>query len=173
VVKAMIRHLFLILLVIAGGIGASQLPSFARAYEQRLGGALGEVQKLVDSFTTQAQAEGLDFDTLVERHRASPDVAIRATADRMTALSARRNALASEATALAAAPTSVDKLAVIATKGDNELLRDTFDTFEITATVDPAFGLAGVGIGWLIYGLVAGLFNRRSRRMTPGGLIKR
>lgn len=169
----MIRHLFLILFVIAGGIGASQLPSFARAYEQRLGGALGEVQKLVDSFGIQAQAEGMDFAALVARHRASPDAAIRATADRMTALESRRRSLAAEAAALAGATTSVDKLIVVATQGDSELLRDTFQTFEITATLDPAFGAAGVGIGWLIYGAFAGLIGRRSRRATAGGFIRR
>ncbi len=169
----MIRHLFLILFVIAGGIGASQLPSFARAYEQRLGGALGETQKLVDGFNAQAQAEGLDFQALVERHRASSDSAVRGTADRMTALETRRNALAAEAQALASATGSIDKLVIIATRGDNELLRDTFSDFEITATLDPAFGAAGVGIGWLLYGLLAGLIGRRGRRATPGGYVRR
>ncbi len=169
----MIRHLFLILFVIAGGIGASQLPNFARAYEQRLGGALGEVQKMVDGFTFQAQAEGLDFDGLVERHRNASDAALRGTADRMTALAQRRELLQAQIKALSAAPTSFDKLTAIATNGDQELVRETLANYEITATVDPIFGLAGVGIGWAFYGLLGGLLVRRRRRTTPGGFVRR
>lgn len=169
----MIRHLFLILLVIAGGIGASQLPSFARAYEQRLGGALGEVQKLVDAFSQQAAAEGLDFEELAARHRQSSDTAVRGTADRMAALADRRAWLADQKRRLDAAPTSLDKLVSIARFGDGELVRDTLSTYEISATVDPVFGTAGVAAGWLIYGAIGGLFRRRSRRSTPGGLIRR
>ncbi|PWR25938.1 DUF2937 family protein [Zavarzinia aquatilis] len=168
----MIRHLFLILLVITGGIGASQLPSFARAYEQRLGGALGEVQKMVDAFALQASAEGLDFQQLAERHRQSGDTAVRGTADRMTALADRRGVLAEQKRMLDAAPTSFDKLVSIARFGDGELVRDTLSTYEISATLDPAFGAAGVGLGWLIYGAAGSLFGRR-RRSTPGGLVRR
>lgn len=168
----MIRHLFLILLVITGGIGASQLPSFARAYEQRLGGALGEVQKMVDAFALQASAEGLDYAELASRHRQSDDAAVRATADRMNALADRRRWLAEQQARIGAAPTGFDKLVAIAGFGDGEMIRDTLSAYQITATVDPMFGVAGVGLGWLVYGLAGSLFNRR-RRSTPGGLIRR
>ncbi|PWR23574.1 DUF2937 family protein [Zavarzinia compransoris] len=168
----MIRHLFLILFVIAGGIGASQLPNFARAYEQRLGGALGEVQKLVDAFATQAAAEGLTFNELAERHRQSSDSAVRGTADRMLALETRRKSLAAEMTVLSATTDSFGKVVTVATGSDRELLRDTLSTYEITATLDPMFGLGGVGFGWALYGLL-GLVFRRRKRATPGGFVRR
>lgn len=168
----MIRHLFLILLVITGGIGASQLPNFARAYEQRLGGALGEVQKLVDAFTLQASAEGIDYDELAARHRQSADAAVRATADRMNALADRRQWLAEQQARIGKAPSSFDKLVAIASFGDGEMIRDTLSAYEITATLDPLFGLAGVGLGWMVYGLAGSLFSRR-RRPTPAGFVRR
>ena len=161
----MIRHLFLIIFVLAGGIGASQVPNFIRAYEQRLGGALGEVQKLVDAFTVQAAAEGLTFDQLATRHRESPDSAVRGTADRMVALDMRRNQLAAEMAAFAEAPGSIDKLWVMTEGADNELLRDTLSAYEITATLDPAFGGAGVLIGW-------GLFGGLTKRLCLDALVE-
>lgn len=168
----MIRHLFLIIFVIAGGVGASQLPNFVRAYEQRLGGALGEVQKLVDAFTVQAQDEGLSFEELVARHRESDDSAVRGTADRMTALAMRRGQLTAEMAALSAAPGSFDKMVVMAQGSDSELLRDTLSAYEITATMDPLFGGAGVLTGWGLFGIFGAMFRRRDkrgRRMPPGG----
>lgn len=170
--NAMIRHLFLILFVITGGIGASQLPNFARAYEQRLGGALGEVQKLVDAFSTQAAAEGLTFAELAERHRASSDSAVRGTADRMVALETRRKALAAEMIRLSGTANSLDKVVAVATNADRELLRDTLSTYEITATLDPMFGLGGVGAGWALFGLLGLLFRPR-KKTTPGGFVRR
>ncbi|MCF4164709.1 DUF2937 family protein [Zavarzinia compransoris] len=167
----MIRHLFLIIFVLAGGIGASQVPNFVRAYEQRLGGALGEVQKLVDAFTVQAEAEGLSFDQLAARHRDSGDSAVRGTADRMVALEMRRDQLAAEMAALSAAPGGIDKLWVMTQGADSELLRDTLSAYEVTATLDPIFGGAGVLGGWALFGAFAALFRprRRKLRMPPNG----
>lgn len=161
---AILRHLLFIILIVGGGIGASQLPSFARAYEQRVGGALDETIRLIAGFTAQAKAEGLDYQGLAERHRQSNDAAVRGTADRMAALTRRYVELDGEAKALAAAPDSVAKLLRIAQRGDTDLIKATLDSFEVTTTIDPVFGAGGVALGWLIYGL--GLALARPRRRT-------
>lgn len=161
---AIIRHLLFIILIVGGGIGASQLPNFARAYEQRVGGALDETIRLIAGFTAQAKAEGLDYQGLAERHRQSSDPAVRGTADRMAILTRRYVDLDAEAKALAAAPDSAGKLLLIGERGDTDMLKATLDDFQVTATVDPLFGAGGVVLGWLIYGL--GVLLGRPRRRT-------
>lgn len=161
---AVFRHLLLIILIVGGGVGASQLPNFARAYEQRVGGALDETIRLIAGFAAQAKAQGLDYQGLAERHRQSTDAAVRGTADRMAALTRRYVELDAEAKSLAAAPDAAAKLLLIGERRDADMITATLNDFQVTATLDPIFGAGGVVLGWLIYGL--GALAVRPRRRT-------
>ncbi len=54
----MIMRTIALALAIAGGIAASQVPEFAQQYRQRLGGAVDELARVLDSFDQDAATSG-------------------------------------------------------------------------------------------------------------------
>ena len=55
------------------GFGFAQFPEYAQQYEQRLGGAVDELQLIVEDFDRDAAAFGLDREAALRRYAVSPD----------------------------------------------------------------------------------------------------
>ena len=59
-----------------GGVIAAQGPEFAQQYAQRLGGALDELRRQIETLDSDAQATGETRDSAIERLRANADALV-------------------------------------------------------------------------------------------------
>jgi hypothetical protein len=144
------------------GFVVSQLPRFVQEYEQRLGGALQEASRQLEEFRRNAESSSLSFNEYVGRHLDSPDPALRATGRTIQNSVLRVSDLREQAQRLKDAG-KFGKPAVLTRTYDAKLLRATWDQFAITATFDPAFGVVGLLLGWLLSRLLWALVpGRRS-----------
>ena len=73
-------------LALAGGGLVSQLPEFAQQYRQRLGGALGEIQRIVSDFDKDAQRSNLSREEALALYGRSAEPFIRDRGLSMTAV---------------------------------------------------------------------------------------
>jgi hypothetical protein len=149
-----------IILAVLVGFAVSQVPRFIQEYEQRLGGALQEATRQLDEFRHNAEAAGLSFNEYVGRHLDSPDTALRATGKSIQNSVVRVADLREQSQHLADA-SKLTKPLVLARTYDRTLLRATWDRFGLTATFDPAYGAAGLLLGWLLNALLWALVPRR------------
>jgi hypothetical protein len=164
-----LRDLLLIALVVAGGLGASQVPSYMQEYEQRLGGARDEAVRQSQAFHRVAQGSGLSFEDYLATLLGKPEQAVRQTGERIRDLDARAAALAVHATALADTQLLLKPLVALE-HGDADIARAAWDDFRLTLTLDTQFGLLGAAVGWLLALLLNGVLGviapapRRYRR---------
>jgi hypothetical protein len=142
------------------GFAVSQMPRFVQEYEQRLGGALQEASRQLEEFRRNAESSSLTFNEYVGRHLDSPDPALRATGRTIQNSVLRVSDLREQAQRLKEAGKFV-KPAVLTRSYESSLVRATWDQFAITATFDPAFGVIGLLLGWLLNGLLWALVPRR------------
>jgi hypothetical protein len=149
-----------IILAVLVGFAVSQVPRFIQEYEQRLGGALQEATRQLDEFRRNAEAAGLSFNEYVGRHLDSPDTALRATGKTIQGSVVRVADLREQSQHLTDA-SKLTKPLMLARIYDRSLLRATWDRFAVTATFDPAFGAAGLLLGWLLNALLWALVPRR------------
>jgi Protein of unknown function (DUF2937) len=164
----LMRDLLLVLLVGAGAVGGSQLPSFVQQYEQRLGGARQEATRQLERFRLLASGQGLDLDSYAARLAANPDSLVVRTGEAVVELRRRVAVLDRHAQELAAAAWLRRPLVVLAA-ADHELLEGTWRTFRPTLALDPTFGAVGAIGGWLVRWLLAAgiglaVFGRPARK---------
>lgn len=149
----LLRDLTLLLLVLGGAVGFSQVPRFVQEYEQRLGGALQEVRRQVEGYRLLAARQGTDVAGLRERLAGSGDAAV-AGMGRLVALEvARADELAEEAQALAGAGRLWRPLVLLRVH-DPELVRATWAMYRCTLTLDLAFAALGALMGLLLNALL-------------------
>ena len=70
--------LTLIIAILVGAIGGSQIPRFVQEYEQRLGGALQELTRQLAEYRRVADTAGLSFADYLDRLRSSTDLSVPA-----------------------------------------------------------------------------------------------
>ncbi len=155
-----LRELTAIALAVLVGFAVSQVPRFIQEYEQRLGGSLQEASRQLDEFRRNAEASGLSFNEYVGRHLDGPDAALRATGRTIQGSVFRVADLREQVQHLADA-SKFAKPVVLARNYDTSLARATWERFQVTATFDPAFGVIGLVLGWLLNALVWRLLPRR------------
>lgn len=155
-----LRELTAIAFAVLVGFAVSQVPRFVQEYEQRLGGALQEASRQLEEFRRNAEASSLTFNEYVGRHLDSADAALRATGRTIQGSVLRVADLREQAQRLKDAGKFVKPPVLIRTY-DAKLLRATWDQFAVTATFDPAFGVIGLLLGWLLNGLLWALVPRR------------
>ena len=63
-----IMSIFPVLCGLIGGALGSQLPEFSQQYRQRLGGALGEIDRIVTEFDRTATGSGLSRDEALAQY---------------------------------------------------------------------------------------------------------
>jgi len=158
-----LHELTAIALAVLVGFAISQVPRFIQEYEQRLGGALQEATRQLDEFRRNAEAAGLSFNEYQARHLDSSDTALRATGRTIQGSVARVADLREQVQRLADA-SKFAKPVALARNYDASLLRATWQRFLFTASFDPAFGVIGLALGWLLNALLWALVPRRRVR---------
>ncbi len=73
-----VRQLGLLFALFAAVL-TSQLPEFAQQYRQRLGGAIDELQRIVDTFDRDAGSSALTRTQGIDKLSASPDPLVPST----------------------------------------------------------------------------------------------
>ena len=163
-----IRTLGLALGLIAAAI-AAQGPEFAQQYAQRVGGALDEMRRQIETLDADALATGNTRESAIERLRRNADAlvarrgeAVRVDVERFKALDAQKRALDEAASPLGC-------LLVLAREPDFPIVRATYRDYRpaIPTTTDGLVaGLLGFLAAWGGWRVVADLGRATGRRMT-------
>lgn len=154
---------------LAGGLSASQVPEFAQQYEQRLSGAVNELQLIVDDFDKDAAELGLSREDALARYVASGDEFLEERGISMRQIVARFERLSQQLSQFQNA-NAFEQVLSISSQPDQELVGDTLEIYEPAVPVTPqGFVFAGLGLlagGSLLY-LIASIlgwpFRRRVR----------
>ena len=156
-----LRDLFLVVLVLAGAVLGSQVPRIVQEYEQRLGGAKQEAARQLDAFRALAAREDLPFDRYLARLLESPDAPTADIGRTMAEMQRRTAGLEAQASMIETAPRLLKPLFVLR-HYDPDLLRATWDKYEATLTLDPAFAALGALLAWALNALAWAPFRRPS-----------
>jgi hypothetical protein len=157
------RDLTLLVLVLGGAIGFSQVPRFVQEYEQRLGGALQEARRQLDRYDELARSEGLPVEALGRRLAASADPAVAGMGRVVAEQAGRVTDLMEQADALAAASRFLKPL-ILLQHHDAELLAATWAKFEYTLTLDVGFAALGALVGLVVNALLWAVPGRRAAK---------
>ncbi|NQW10384.1 MAG: DUF2937 family protein [Alphaproteobacteria bacterium] len=157
-----VRDLVFLLFVLGGAVLGSQIPNFADAYAQRLGGALDEARRTLGEFERAAARADLSFADYRFRLHDSDDGAVRATAQAVDGVVARVEQLAALQGALAVAG-PWKRPVVIALDHDRAILENAYAQWTPNLTLDPRWGAIGLAVGWLLHAAVSGLIGLASR----------
>lgn len=162
----LLRDLCLVLVVLVGLTGGSQVSSFVDAYAQRLGGAVDELDRQAAAHRDEAAAQNLTLQAYLERHAANADPAIRGSGRRISAMLDRLSALRDARAALEeAGPWS--RPAVAMAHADSAILANAYADWRPGLTIEPRWGAVGAGLAWALFWAVATLLAygfRRPRR---------
>lgn len=157
------RDLTLVLFVLAGTIGMSQVPRFVQEYEQRLGGALQEARRQLAEFERLATREGLTLDAFAQALGTNQASAVAGLGRSIQAQAARTHALAAQAEALERAG-RFRKPLLLLRHHDRDLLAATWAKYALTLTLDPGFAALGALFGLVVNGLLWAVLGPRRRR---------
>ncbi|MGO4573516.1 DUF2937 family protein [Microvirga sp. 2TAF3] len=152
-----------------GGVLASQGPEFSQQYRQRLGGAIDELNKVLQRFDADAQVNGETQATAIARLRGNPDnlvsrqgVAMQANTERLTRLQAHRQ------TMLEAGPFM--RVALMVRDGDVDVMEAAYRDFEPAVPVTEE-GILAAAAGFIaLWGgflLLAGFLRSLRRPRAP------
>ncbi|MEC7593644.1 MAG: DUF2937 family protein [Pseudomonadota bacterium] len=164
----LLRDLVLIVLVTLGAVAASQVPQIIQEYEQRLGGARDEANRLLAGHAETARTAGMTLNQYVAFLRSQNDSRIAVGADTIAAHQQRARFLTDHARALAAAAPWL-KPWVMARGHDRPLLTATWHKYRLVLILDQLFAGLGLALGWLVHALIwallAALFAPRGRAL--------
>ena len=166
---ALLRNTMTMAFGLTGALTLSQAPEFAQQYRQRLGGALGELQRTVADFDADAARSGMTRPEALALHEGAREPLFRDRGTRMRRTIERYDVLNAQAAWFAELPPAARPIAV-ARGYDEELLKGVFNDYEPAAPLT-VHGAVWAGIGFLA-GAAALLFVtwpyaawRRRRRM--------
>ena len=145
---ALLRDASLLVLVLGGAVGGSQVPQFIQQYEQRLGGARDEAALQLGRFAELARAEGLDLVAYTARLTGSAD-GMTARLGQTVAAGVGRAAALQEQAALLAGAGWLAKPLVLLQRHDPALLQGTWASYRYSLTLDPAYAVLGAVLGLL------------------------
>jgi hypothetical protein len=162
-----------LLFALFAGVLTSQLPEFAQQYRQRLGGAIDELQRIVDTFDRDAGSSALTRAQGIEKLSANPDPLVSQQGRRMRETEARLASLKQQDQAFRSAG-PFDRIAVMTKRFDPYIARRAYSNFEPAVPVTYeglVVALLGFLSGFGLWKLLAWPINRirkRSKRMRPG-----
>src|SRR5262245_3301348 len=159
--------IFPVLLGLLGAALGSQLPEFSQQYRQRLGGALGEIDRIVAEFDRDATGSGLNRDQALGEYSQASSEFLNARGKSVTATLARRDELRRQSLAIEQAPPLMRPFEVLR-HPDPSILEGAWKQFEPAIPVTAAglvWGALSAFVAWL-FGLIVILpFARRRRRL--------
>ena len=157
------RDLTLVILVLAGTVGFSQVPRFVQEYEQRLGGALQEARRQLGQYEGLAQRERVPLELFWRRLSENAVPSVAGVGEVIRGQAERAATLAEQADAMAAA-SRLEKPWVLLRGHDDELLAATWSKYEYTLTLEPAFAALGALAGLLLNAAFWGLLGLMRRQ---------
>jgi hypothetical protein len=162
----MILRTIALVLAIAGGIAASQVPEFAQQYRQRLGGAVDELARVLDGFDQDAAATGTDRAGGLAIMAKNSEPLVRAQAVSMAKTIIRYDRLLKQQ---AAFQNSVPfaRLSAFFQDFDRPLVEATLRDYEpaVPATSEGfVFGVIGFFAIYGVLGILGVIFHPRRRR---------
>ena len=137
---------------LALGFGFAQFPQYAQQYEQRLGGAVDELRIIVEDFDRGATSFGLTREDALMRYAISPDEFLQDRGLSMRMTIARYDRLSADLAALQSA-SPMQRAQFLPRYLDSDVGARALENFEpgMPGTGEAlAWGLAGMGIGYLI-----------------------
>ena len=151
-------------------IVASQVPEYAQQYRQRLGGAIDELNTLIERFDTEAAQSGMNQEQGIAHLQQSDDRFIQQRGDQMRDTIVRRDRLEKQAQDFAKAG-PVGRILVFAKDFDPNVAKRAYDAYEpAVPTTSEALLAALVGFvfgGGLIHLAALPARRRRARRAAP------
>ena len=152
-------------------VAASQLPEYAQQYRQRLGGAIDELNALIERFDAEAAQSGMDEEQGITHLQQSDDRFVQQRGDQMRDAIMRRDRLARQSDDFAKAG-PVGRMLVLAEDFDPKIAARAYQAYE-PAVPTTSEGLIAAVIGFVIGGglihLIAWPVRRRRLRRAPVG----
>ena len=156
----------------------SQAPEFAQQYQQRIGGAIDELAKIITAFDQDAGEQGLQRAQALARLKENADPLAAARGERMEETIGRFDRLKRQVEALRQAG-PVARVFAFARDFDTEIGRAAAEDFEPAVPVTIA-GFVAAAIGFLLalFGggtaraAVRGIRKRRRGRLEPSADVK-
>jgi hypothetical protein len=158
-----ILSMFPVLLGVMGGTLGSQLPEFTQQYRQRLGGALGEIDRIVTEFDRDATGSGLSRDQALAQYATANNEFLNAQGKSVTTTLARRDQLQKQSVAIEQAPPLMRPFEVMRSP-DPSIMEGAWKQFEPAIPVTApglVWGALSAFVGWLFGSIVILPFSRR------------
>ena len=146
------RSIAFVLAVVAG-VGASQAPEFAQQYRQRLGGAVDELARVIQNFTADAQASGVDQTAALALMAKNTEPLVRQQAVSMAQTIIRYQHLTDQQAAFANSPPFA-RLSVFMREFDRPLVESTLRTYEPAVPTTMEWIVFAAGAFFIVYALM-------------------
>jgi len=150
-------------------IAASQLPEYAQQYRQRLGGAIDELNTLIERFNSEAAKSGMNEEQGITHLQQSDDRFVQQRGDQMRDTIMRRDRLEKQAQDFAKAG-PVGRILVLAEDFDPKIAARAYQAYEPAVPTTSEGLIAGI-IGFVFGGglihLIAWPMRRRRLRREP------
>jgi hypothetical protein len=147
----------------------SQLPEYAQQYRQRLGGAIDELNTLIERFDAESTQSGMNQDQGIAHLQQSDDRFVQQRGNQMRDTIARRDRLERQVQDFAKAG-PVGRVVVLAEDFDPKIAARAYQAYE-PAVPTTYEGVIAAVIGFLFGGglihLLAWPIRRRRRRAEP------
>jgi hypothetical protein len=161
----MILRSLAIIIALAGAVAASQIPEFAQQYRQRLGGAVDELARMLDSFDNDAAASGTDRAGGLALMAKNSEPLVRAQAVTVAQTIIRYDRLLKQQQAFQASAPFV-RLQAFFQDFDRPLVESTLRDYEPavpTTTEGIVFAFLGFFIVYGVLAFLAAIFRPRRR----------
>jgi hypothetical protein len=148
------------------GFTLSQTPEFAQQYRQRLGGAVDELQRIVQQFDEDSRRAGYDRSSALQLMAGNPEQVVRDQAHRMEEVVTRYRRLRAQEEAFRTGGPFA-RLSTFVVDFDRPLVQRTLQNYEPAVPVTTE-GLLLAGGGFLLAYLLLPIFGeawRRRRRL--------
>lgn len=146
---SVVRHVLVFLIVALCGVLFSQAPEFAQQYKQRLGGAIGELTTIIQTFDEQANHSGLDRQAALNVYAMSQEDFLRQQGDGLRRSFTRYQSLSDQLADMSAASPILRPL-IVATRPDQRIVASAWRDFV------PALPISTAGIAWGGFGMLIG-----------------
>jgi hypothetical protein len=146
----MIFNRIALVLALFVAVLGSQFPEFAQQYRQRLGGALDELDRIIQQFDSDAATRGMNSDQGIGALEANSDPFVRGRGVQMREIESRRDRLARQLQDLSAAK-PLSGFLVLARNLDSSVASNVLSDFK------PAVPLTFDGLLSALIGFLAGL----------------
>lgn len=163
----MILRRIVFFLAVVLGVVASQVPEFAQQYRQRLGGAVDELNRIIQDFDADAARMHLDRDAGLDRLLANPDMFVRQRGQQIRDDAARAARLERQLQSYQEAG-PFWRLATFARSYEPEIARRAAQNFEPAVPVTTEGILTtviGFLVGWIGGRAIIAPIQRRRRRI--------